>query len=195
MGWMLTITHTTIHAHRQTFKLGHVHHSTAQHSVFELLLLPWDTQTSIHYSAAGMSWLKQLRFLSSSDPIFKAVTSNFNLLNRQIGLHQLLPAKKGPWNCPWCLPYTPVQPLNQKKLFLHSGLSVRIIKDPKGRVGSVRTQAQAWKIKVMEMYPSSEVSMWNWVHGSLDQNPYGQKWSLSPLSTCSKRNIPYHIQA
>lgn len=72
----------------------HTYTSTAQRSVFELLLLPWDAQTSIHYSAAGMSWLKRLRFLSSSDPIFKAVTSDFNPLNRQIGLHQLLAAKK-----------------------------------------------------------------------------------------------------
>lgn len=47
-------------------------------------------------------------------------------------------------------------PLNQKRLRLHSGLGVRIIKDPKGRTGSEQAQAQAQKIKVMEMWPSSE---------------------------------------
>lgn len=135
---------------------------TSLYAVFELLLLPWDTQTFIHYSTVHMSWLRWLRFLSSSDPVFKAVTPGFNLLNRQKGLYQHLPAKqkkkkkKGPWNCPLCLPCNSVQSLNQKKLFLHSGLSLRIIKDPKGHAGSVQTQAQAWKIKVMEMWPSSE---------------------------------------
>lgn len=54
------------------------------------------------------------------------------------------------------LPPISMQPLNQKKLFLHSGLSVRIIKDPKGHMGSEQTQAQVQKIKVMEMWPTSE---------------------------------------
>lgn len=122
----------------------------------QVLSLPWGTQTFIHCSNVCMSCLKWLRFLSSSDPVFKAVTSGCNLLNRQKGLRQHLPAKKGSWNCPRCLPYNSLQPLNQKKLFLHSDLIVRIIKDPKGRAGSVQTQAQAWKIKVMEMWPCSE---------------------------------------
>lgn len=147
LDWMLTITQTAHHALCHTFEGRRT--DTSQCSVF----VPWGTQTSIYYSTVCMSWLKWLRFLSNSDPVFKAVTSGFNLLNRQ---RQQIPAKKGPWNCPCCLPYSSVQSLNQKKQFLHSGLSVRIIKDPKGCAGSVQTQAQAWKIKVMEMWPSSE---------------------------------------
>lgn len=107
-----------------------------------------------------MSWLKWCRFLSCGNPFFKAVTSGYNLLNRQRGLRQTSSWLRRPWNCPCFLLYSCVQPLNQKVLVLHSGLSVRIIKDPKGHAGSVQTQAQAWKIKVMEMGPGSEEQPW-----------------------------------
>lgn len=108
---------------------------TSRCAVFQLLLL--DTQTCMHYSTVCKSWLTWLRFQSSRDPVFKAVTSGCNLLNRQKRLHLHRHAKKGPWNCPHRLPYNSVEPLNQKKLILHSGLSVWIISDPKGCAGSV----------------------------------------------------------
>ena len=151
---MLTGTQTTHHA-RPTFKLGHIQHSP---------LLPLNSSL-LHHDTPGHLYITVLhaerdcmqsgRFPSSSDPIFKAATSGFN---GQIGLHQHLPARKGTLK-PSMLPRvrcSSVQPLNQKELLLHSGLSVRIIKDPNGRAGSVQTQAQAGKIKVMEMWPSSE---------------------------------------
>lgn len=69
-------------------------------------------------------------------------------------LYQHLPAKRTLKLL--MLPPISMQPLNQKKLFLHSGLSVRIIKDPKGHMGSEQTQAQVQKIKVMEMWQTSE---------------------------------------
>lgn len=54
----------------------------------------WDIQTFKRAHLYFMSWLKSLGFLFSSDPFFKAATSDFNVLIKQKGLHQHIPVEE-----------------------------------------------------------------------------------------------------
>lgn len=88
--------------------------------------------------------------------------------------------KKRPWHRPCRLPCSSAQPLNQKTLFLHSGLSVGIIKDPRGHAGSVQTQACKREENksygnVAKFWDKAVTSTWNSARGSLPWNPRGQK--------------------
>lgn len=85
----------------------------------------------------------------------------------------------GPWNCQYRFSSSSVQELNQKGVFAFSS---RIIKYPRGRAGSVQTQARAWKIKVMEMWPSSKGSSNAQMEFSAGQPQVQNLWAKRNLS-------------
>lgn len=132
-----------------------------------------------------MSWLKCWRFLSSSDPLFKAVTSGFILLNRQRGLHQHLPGKKD------------LETVHVASHIVLCSLSIKrhIFAFRSQRANNQRSQrtrrvstnpGTGVKNKSYGNVPKFRgraiMSTWNSVQGSLDWNPCGQKGTSVSLS-------------